>query len=224
MKGQVSVFFLILPFLVFSAALGVAIGAGRFLHGTDKAPATYSGLTVQGLLHHAGSKDGLLVSVLEHCETDDAPRLAAQLDTGDNELTADPTDSAGRGVVDLPEVRAAIVRRDGGPAGDRPAARRARGRITGAGPPRARVLPRPPPTSTRRSRRIGRNRHRPPPITGPPSPGDDQRSSSRRSQRSRAAVTSWDSAACGASFSDPWKAPGHTCSSAWPPACQIRAA
>ena len=74
MKGQVSVFFLILLFLVFSAALGAAIGAGRFLHGADKAPATYSGLTVQGLLHHAGSKDGLLVSVLEHCETDDAPR------------------------------------------------------------------------------------------------------------------------------------------------------
>ncbi|MFE6822229.1 TetR/AcrR family transcriptional regulator [Streptomyces sp. NPDC057690] len=66
------------------------------------------GLTVQGLLHHVGSKDGLLVAVLEHCETEDALRLAAQFDGGD------PTGgSAGRtpqGVADLRQACAAIAR------------------------------------------------------------------------------------------------------------------
>ncbi|MFD3377552.1 MULTISPECIES: TetR/AcrR family transcriptional regulator [unclassified Streptomyces] len=66
------------------------------------------GLTVQGLLHHVGSKDGLLVSVLEHAETEDALRLAAQLGTDDDDLT----DSTEPRTVDLPQVCAAIVRRN----------------------------------------------------------------------------------------------------------------
>lgn len=43
----------------------------------------------------------------------------------------------------------------------------------------------------------------------------------RRSQRVRAARASWLRAAPGAKVSKPWKAPGHTCNSAWPPARQI---
>jgi hypothetical protein len=33
-----------------------------------------------------------------------------------------------------------------------------------------------------------------------------------------------DNAACGADLAKPWNAPGQTCSSALPPACQIREA
>ncbi|MGX9885549.1 TetR/AcrR family transcriptional regulator [Streptomyces sp. NPDC002276] len=68
------------------------------------------GLTVQGLLHHVGSKDGLLVSVLDHAETEDALRLAAQLGTTGDDLTAGSADRASRNPVDLPQVCAAIVR------------------------------------------------------------------------------------------------------------------
>ncbi|MFD4510219.1 TetR/AcrR family transcriptional regulator [Streptomyces sp. NPDC058457] len=70
------------------------------------------GLTVQGLLHHVGSKDGLLASVLEHAEIEDALQLAVQLGTGDSDLTGDPVDGTAPGVVDLPQVCAAIVRRN----------------------------------------------------------------------------------------------------------------
>ena len=37
------------------------------------------GLTVPGLLHHVGSKDGLLVAVLEHRDAEDGRSLAAEL-------------------------------------------------------------------------------------------------------------------------------------------------
>lgn len=70
------------------------------------------GLTVQGLLHHVGSKDGLLVSVLEQCESEDALQLTAQLDAGDNDLTGDPAGSAAQRGIDLPQVCAAIARRN----------------------------------------------------------------------------------------------------------------
>ncbi len=43
----------------------------------------------------------------------------------------------------------------------------------------------------------------------------------RRSQRERASRASRLRTARGARVSKPWNAPGHTCSSAWPPACQI---
>lgn len=51
-----------------------------------------------------------------------------------------------------------------------------------------------------------------------------QASSSRRSQRSRAARASWEMTASGAKPSKPWNPPGHTCSSARPPARQRRVA
>src|SRR5690348_14718868 len=70
------------------------------------------GLTVQGLLHHVGSKDGLLVSVLEHCEAEDALQLATQLGTAADDLTVDPADGVVQSGVDLPQVCAAIVRRN----------------------------------------------------------------------------------------------------------------
>src|SRR6478735_11629066 len=37
------------------------------------------GLTVPGLLHHVGSKDGLLVAVLEHRDAEDGRSLTAEL-------------------------------------------------------------------------------------------------------------------------------------------------
>jgi hypothetical protein len=45
---------------------------------------------------------------------------------------------------------------------------------------------------------------------------------SRRASQSRwAATAARDIAACGTEPAKPWKPPGHTCSSAEPPACQI---
>ena len=57
------------------------------------------GLTVPGLLHHVGAKDGLLVAILEHRDAEDARALDTLLDG-----TA-PT---------LPELCAAVVRRNAG--------------------------------------------------------------------------------------------------------------
>lgn len=57
------------------------------------------GLTVPGLLHHVGSKDGLLIAILEHRDAEDARALTELLDG-----TA-PT---------LPELCAAVVRRNAG--------------------------------------------------------------------------------------------------------------
>ncbi|GGN40602.1 TetR/AcrR family transcriptional regulator [Streptomyces fuscichromogenes] len=68
------------------------------------------GLTVQGLLHHVGSKDGLLLSVLEHSEAEDALRLAAQFGAGGDTLTGDPADNAPQGAADLRQACAAIAR------------------------------------------------------------------------------------------------------------------
>jgi hypothetical protein len=48
--------------------------------------------------------------------------------------------------------------------------------------------------------------------------------SSRPSQSRCAATAARDTAACGTAPAKPWKPPGHTCSSAEPPACQIRLA
>lgn len=63
------------------------------------------GLTVPGLLHHVGSKDGLLVAVLDHRDAADADALVAELGPG-----AHPTG------VDLRRLCAALVRRNAGQA------------------------------------------------------------------------------------------------------------
>ncbi|WP_194903647.1 TetR/AcrR family transcriptional regulator [Catenulispora rubra] len=69
------------------------------------------GLTVQGLLHHVGSKEGLLASVLEQSETEDALQLATQLGAGVNPADS-AAGSAGQPMVDLRQVCAAIVSRN----------------------------------------------------------------------------------------------------------------
>ncbi|GAB3855093.1 TetR/AcrR family transcriptional regulator [Dactylosporangium cerinum] len=45
------------------------------------------GLTVPGLLHHVGSKDGLLIAILEHRDAEDARALSSLL-SGDRTLSA----------------------------------------------------------------------------------------------------------------------------------------
>ncbi|MEV4136275.1 helix-turn-helix domain-containing protein [Dactylosporangium sp. NPDC049742] len=78
--------------------------------------ATACGLTVPGLLHHVGSKDGLLIAILEHRDAEDARAL--------DSLLAGPSGSAGAadsacaaGLIGAPgatlrEVCAAVVRRN----------------------------------------------------------------------------------------------------------------
>jgi AcrR family transcriptional regulator len=57
------------------------------------------GLTVPGLLHHVGSKDGLLIAILEHRDAEDTRALKTLL---------------GGGVPTLTELCAALVRRNAG--------------------------------------------------------------------------------------------------------------
>jgi len=66
------------------------------------------------------------------------------------------------------------------------------------------------------------DRPAPPRAHGAPEPAHSP--SSLRSHGNLARVAAWEIAACGAKPSKPWKPPGHTCSSATPPACQIRLA
>jgi AcrR family transcriptional regulator len=61
------------------------------------------GLTVPGLLHHVGSKDGLLLAVLDHRDAEDGRALAADLGV-DGLPDADG--------VDLRRMCAALVRRN----------------------------------------------------------------------------------------------------------------
>jgi AcrR family transcriptional regulator len=65
------------------------------------------GLTVPGLLHHVGSKDRLLLAVLDHRDEEDFRALA-------RELGLDVTDVWGRwpSRITLPQVCAALVRRN----------------------------------------------------------------------------------------------------------------
>jgi AcrR family transcriptional regulator len=70
------------------------------------------GLTVPGLLHHVGSKDGLLIAVLEHRDAQDARALTAQLGLGAGELPADPASDERIGRVDLRQMCSALVRRN----------------------------------------------------------------------------------------------------------------
>jgi AcrR family transcriptional regulator len=63
------------------------------------------GLTVPGLLHHVGTKDNLLVAVLEHRDEQDRQSLAEELGRPVEELP---------GEIPLPEICAALVRRNAG--------------------------------------------------------------------------------------------------------------
>jgi AcrR family transcriptional regulator len=63
------------------------------------------GLTVPGLLHHVGSKDGLLIAVLEHRDAVDGESLAAEL--GHDLDSSDSLDG-----IDLRQVCSALVRRN----------------------------------------------------------------------------------------------------------------
>ncbi|WP_328467521.1 TetR/AcrR family transcriptional regulator [Actinoplanes sp. NBC_00393] len=67
------------------------------------------GLTVPGLLHHVGSKDSLLVAVLEHRDEADARSLAGELGVPVERLYSD-----GPALVSLQQVCAALVRRNAG--------------------------------------------------------------------------------------------------------------
>jgi AcrR family transcriptional regulator len=60
------------------------------------------GLTVPGLLHHIGSKDGLLIAVLEHRDAEDALSLSDELGRNLDSLDG----------VDLRQVCSALVRRN----------------------------------------------------------------------------------------------------------------
>src|SRR5690348_7033371 len=68
------------------------------------------GLTVPGLLHHVGSKDGLLVAVLDHRDAEDARSLAAELGLDEQQLAAG--DRRRWHGVDLRRMCAALVRRN----------------------------------------------------------------------------------------------------------------
>ncbi|WP_307797939.1 TetR/AcrR family transcriptional regulator [Actinoplanes flavus] len=65
------------------------------------------GLTVPGMLHHVGSKDSLLVAVLEYRDEEDARSLAGKLGLPVHQLWAEEPRR-----VTLPEVCSALVRRN----------------------------------------------------------------------------------------------------------------
>ncbi|MEV6349246.1 helix-turn-helix domain-containing protein [Actinoplanes sp. NPDC051851] len=65
------------------------------------------GLTVPGLLHHVGTKDSLLVAVLEHRDQADNRSLATALGAPEGTSRDDLA-----GAVSLPQACAAIVRRN----------------------------------------------------------------------------------------------------------------
>ncbi|GAB3207176.1 TetR/AcrR family transcriptional regulator [Marinactinospora thermotolerans] len=69
------------------------------------------GLTVPGLLHHVGSKDGLLIAVLDHRDAEDARALAEQLGVDEHDLPGDLSAGPPSG-VDLRRMCSALVRRN----------------------------------------------------------------------------------------------------------------
>ena len=69
------------------------------------------GLTVPGVLRHAGSKVGLLVAVLEHRDLEDARSLRAQLGVGEDAVP-DEWSASGPDGVDLRQLCAATMRRN----------------------------------------------------------------------------------------------------------------
>lgn len=65
------------------------------------------GLTVPGMLHHVGSKDSLLVAVLEYRDEQDALSLASKLGRPVHQLWSDDR-------ISLSEICAAVVARNAG--------------------------------------------------------------------------------------------------------------
>jgi AcrR family transcriptional regulator len=65
------------------------------------------GLTVPGLLHHVGTKDGLLLAVLDHRDNEDFLALAEQLG-----LDADEVWGRWSSRISLPQACEALVRRN----------------------------------------------------------------------------------------------------------------
>ena len=81
------------------------IGEGGFWALSMQDVADACGLTVPGLLHHVGSKDGLLLAVLDHRDAEDFRSLAEQLGLGAG-ATGWPRD------ISLAEACEALVRRN----------------------------------------------------------------------------------------------------------------
>ncbi|WP_431738543.1 TetR/AcrR family transcriptional regulator [Microbacterium sp.] len=72
-------------------AVASAIIAQRGFWGlTLRDVATDCGITEAGVLHHVGSKDGLLIAVLEHRDRADRRALADRLGVSDRDLDRDP--------------------------------------------------------------------------------------------------------------------------------------
>jgi AcrR family transcriptional regulator len=70
------------------------------------------GLTVPGLLHHVGSKDGLLIAVLEHRDAEDTRALTEQLGEASPRRSHGAARTDGDRAVDLRQLCAALVRRN----------------------------------------------------------------------------------------------------------------
>ena len=83
------------------------IGERGFLALSMQDVADACGLTVPGLLHHVGSKDGLLLAVLDHRDNEDFLALAQQLG-----LAADEVWGRWSSRISLPQACEALVRRN----------------------------------------------------------------------------------------------------------------
>jgi AcrR family transcriptional regulator len=71
------------------------------------------GLTVPGLLHHVGSKSGLLIAVLRYRDVEDSLSLRAQLGV-DSEAVPEEWSAGGPVGVDLRRLCSATMRRNAG--------------------------------------------------------------------------------------------------------------
>ncbi len=71
------------------------------------------GLTVPGLLHHVGSKSGLLIAVLRHRDVEDSLSLRAQLGV-DGDAVPEEWSAGGPVGVDLRRLCSATMRRNAG--------------------------------------------------------------------------------------------------------------
>lgn len=69
------------------------------------------GLTVPGLLHHVGSKSGLLIAILRHRDIEDSLSLRAQLGV-DSDAVPEEWSSGGPVGVDLRRLCSATMRRN----------------------------------------------------------------------------------------------------------------
>ncbi|MDQ0383150.1 TetR/AcrR family transcriptional regulator [Amycolatopsis thermophila] len=83
------------------------IGEGGFWALSMQDVADACGLTVPGLLHHVGSKDGLLLAVLDHRDAEDFRSLAGELGLSESDVRRGwPKD------ISLAEACDALVRRN----------------------------------------------------------------------------------------------------------------